>query len=86
MTNGKVLAGPRFVLGRADAGYPVALRDVPRPPEVIYGVGNPGALTAEVTYTLQDRSLVWRWWGLGRPPLMGAGARGDSPAELQRPG
>ncbi|WP_305296684.1 DNA-processing protein DprA [Parvibacter caecicola] len=46
MTNGKVLAGPRFVLGRADAGYPVALRDVPRPPEVIYGVGNPGALTA----------------------------------------
>ena len=41
MASGKVLAGPRFVLGRAEAGYPDVLKDIPRPPQAIYGVGNP---------------------------------------------
>lgn len=44
MTSKALLAGERFALTKEDTAYPAVLRTVPRPPECIYGVGNPAAL------------------------------------------
>ncbi len=44
MTSKAVLDGERFELTREDVAYPAVLRTVPRPPERMYGVGNPAAL------------------------------------------
>lgn len=38
------LNGPRFELALEDAGYPSILRDIPDPPQVLYGIGDPAAL------------------------------------------
>lgn len=44
MTSKNLLVGERFELARKDTAYPAVLRTVPRPPERIYGVGNPATL------------------------------------------
>ena len=41
---GPKLVGPRFELALEDERFPAVLRLIPRPPEKIYGVGNPEAL------------------------------------------
>lgn len=41
----KQLDGPRFMLERGDARYPAALEQVPQPPERLYLVGDPAALS-----------------------------------------
>lgn len=38
------LTGPRHVLDRASSEFPLALKDIPRPPEKLYVIGNPDAL------------------------------------------
>lgn len=40
------LEGPRFEVGLGDDDFPRPLRDIPKPPERLYGVGEPGALVA----------------------------------------
>lgn len=38
------LAGERHVLTQEDEMYPEALREIPRPPKTLYGIGNPQAM------------------------------------------
>lgn len=40
----EVLKGQRFELKLEDAQYPSILRDIPDPPQVLYGIGDPAAL------------------------------------------
>lgn len=40
-----VLEGPRMSIARGSAAYPSAFERVPHPPEMLYVVGNPAALT-----------------------------------------
>ncbi|MGI6590973.1 MAG: DNA-processing protein DprA [Eggerthellaceae bacterium] len=41
---GKRIQGPRFVIDQGDPRYPAALLDVERPPQRLYGIGDPSAL------------------------------------------
>ena len=38
------LRGPRFALAQGDEGFPSALAQIARPPEMLYGVGDVAAL------------------------------------------
>lgn len=41
---GKVLSGPRFEIGPSDPQFPEALRNIPKPPEKLYVIGDVNAL------------------------------------------
>lgn len=79
------LDGERFEIVRGDTAFPTLLRAIPRPPERLYGVGDPTALRAGLAVvgarraTPYGRSVAKRFAGMAAERgvvIVSGGARG----------
>ncbi|MGN0073606.1 MAG: DNA-processing protein DprA [Coriobacteriales bacterium] len=79
------LEGPRFELKLGEEGYPELLSQVPDPPELLYGIGNPGVLLPGIAvigarkatpYGLAAAKRFARHAAKRGVPIISGGARG----------